>query len=515
MRLPNLSSSNAITSKIRDLDQQRFKMDRQITSGQKLRLPEDDGMRLGRVLRLETQKGQLTQYQRNASYADEFLNAGHLNLDKLTELNQRAQEIARSAGSSLNGPAMETYGHEINQLIEEALNRINATHRKQALFGGTKLKPKFSNSEVLRGKGETKTFSFNEVSKPGADGKRRMGFGDEIIFALNGREYVLQSKVDGLGTDEVAAKIRDLINNDADVLKDSLSYDTTEYKAFVRGSSSSDSVYNPAVDLKAVVSASGEVVVTGAVGQSFEARSTLLTHWDPNFYFPEQFDQKLKQETASRYPGVSYEDLSQSEKAIVQEAVKGVPANLSQSLDSEAARRFANKTYSDLTNTQKLEVYNSVVKNNWDRDLSVSSKLTDGTSTITTSHSDPWKRLTIYQQGDAVRHGDKVYESIGSHNVNHDPVNSGGNYWRELQSGYDTEREDWNLKVTGSENRHYWIAPDGKLFDDQASAESHATILLSAAKKSEYALMNLQSANSGNLQLINDVAANETGCHPC
>ncbi len=137
MRLPNLSSSNAITAKIRELDQQRFKMDRQITSGQKLRLPEDDGMRLGRVIRLETQKGQLTQYQRNASYADEFLNAGHLNLDKLTELNQRAQEIARSAGSSLNGSAMETYGFEINQLIEEALNRINATHRKQALFGGT------------------------------------------------------------------------------------------------------------------------------------------------------------------------------------------------------------------------------------------------------------------------------------------------------------------------------------------------------------------------------------------
>ena len=36
MRLPNLSSSNAITSKIRDLDQQRFMMDRQITSGQSL-----------------------------------------------------------------------------------------------------------------------------------------------------------------------------------------------------------------------------------------------------------------------------------------------------------------------------------------------------------------------------------------------------------------------------------------------------------------------------------------------
>ena len=245
-----------------------------------------------------------------------------------------------------------------------------------------------------------------------------------------------------------------------------------------------------------MVSASGEVVVTGAVGQSFEARSTLLTHWDPNFYFPEQFDQKLKQETASRYPGVAYEDLSQTEKALVLEAVKGVPENLSQALDAEAAKRFNNKTYSDLTNTEQFEVYKSVVKNNWDRDLSVSSKLTDGTSTLIASHSDPWKRLTIYQQGDAVRHGDKVYESIGSHNVNHDPVNSGGNYWRELQSGYDTEREDWNLKVTGSENRHYWIAPDGKLFDDKTSAEDHAGTLLSDAKKIDYALMNQQSAGS-------------------
>ena len=35
---------------------------------------------------------------------------------------------------------METYGNEINQLIEEALNRINARHRGRALFAGTQLK---------------------------------------------------------------------------------------------------------------------------------------------------------------------------------------------------------------------------------------------------------------------------------------------------------------------------------------------------------------------------------------
>lgn len=516
MRLPNLSSSNAITSKIRDLDQQRFKMDRQITSGQKLRLPEDDGMRLGRVIRLETQKGQLTQYQRNASYAEEFLNAGQLNLDKLTELNQRAQEIARSAGSSLNGPAMETYGHEISQLIEEALNRINATHRKQALFGGTELKPKFASSDVLLGKRQTKTFAFNEVGQPGADGKRRIGFGDEMVFALNGREYVFQSKAEGVDTDEVASKIKDLINNESEILGNSLSYETTEYKAFVRGGATSDHFYDSRIKPKASLSSLGELVVTGAVGRTFEAKSTLLTHWDPNFYLPEQFDQKLKQETAFRYPGVTYEDLSQTEKDIVQQAVKGVPSNLQKALDDETATQFPSatfpgiSTYSDLTNTQKLSVYKSVVKNNWSRDLTVNSKLGDGASTIKAEHSEGWKRLTIYNQGDVVRFDGKMYESKDHHNVNHHPQNSGTDYWREINSGYDTEREDWKLEVSGSENRYYWIGPDGKLFSDQSSAMSHAQNLLWTAKKTEYTLMNDPSTtvDEGLIQLNKDIAAN-------
>ena len=158
MRLPNLSVSDSITNTIRSLDLQRYKLDQQISSGQKITLPEDDGMRLGRVISIDTEKSKLAQYQRNASYASEFLNAGHLNLDNLRELNQRAQEISRVAGSSLNGPAMETYGNEINQLIEEALNRINARHRGRALFAGTQLKPEFGNSEVQLGNEQKVSF---------------------------------------------------------------------------------------------------------------------------------------------------------------------------------------------------------------------------------------------------------------------------------------------------------------------------------------------------------------------
>ena len=44
-----------------------------------------------------------------------------MNLDHLHKVNQRAQEIARVAGSQINRSTAETYGHEIEQLVEEGL----------------------------------------------------------------------------------------------------------------------------------------------------------------------------------------------------------------------------------------------------------------------------------------------------------------------------------------------------------------------------------------------------------
>ena len=454
MRLPNITSSNSIIQKIKELDQQRFKLDAQITSGQKLTLPEDDGMRLGRVIQLETQKGQLTQYQRNASYAKEYLDSGYLNLDKLRELNQRGQEIARTAGSSLNGPAMETYGFELDQLIEEALNRVNSSHRKQALFGGTKLKPEFENSDILLGKREKKTFTFNEVGALGNDGKRRVNQDEVITFALNGREYVVQSKINGLSTETISTRLKDLINNDSELISDSLSYETSDYKAFVRGASSNSSYRNPKVSLDAEIATNGDLLIHGNVGESYQASSAYTTKWNPNYYFPEQLEEKLNIETALRYPGVNYSNLSQSEKALVDNAVKG---------------------------------------SDWSRNLTVASSQVEGTSSLAVEHTENWRRLSIYKEGDIVEHDGKLFESIGSANVNHSPVNSGTDYWREIGSGYDVPREDWNLEVTGTNSRFYYTSPDGKLFADVSSATTHAQTILLATKIQEYQ----QSDNPG------------------
>ena len=69
----------------------------------------------------------------------------------MRQLNQRALEIARVAGTELNKSAAETYGHEVNELLEEALNRVNSSHRGTSLFAGNEFKPNFGNSDVLLG----------------------------------------------------------------------------------------------------------------------------------------------------------------------------------------------------------------------------------------------------------------------------------------------------------------------------------------------------------------------------
>jgi flagellin-like hook-associated protein FlgL len=197
VRIPDISVSSNILQSIRDLDAKRFQLNDQISSGQKISLPSDDGVRMSRVIQLDSEKSKLAQYQRNSSFAQEYINASQMNLEKLRELSQRGQEIARLAGTNLNGPAIEGFGIETNQLIEEALNRINSKQRGRALFGGTEIVPEFANSDVIYGKFEQKNINFRSgiVGVEGPDHKQYLKQGDELSLRVNGREFVVQTKV--------------------------------------------------------------------------------------------------------------------------------------------------------------------------------------------------------------------------------------------------------------------------------------------------------------------------------
>ena len=263
MRIPNLNVSDHITNQIRDLDQQRFKLDKQISSGQKISKPSDDGIRVGRLIESDSTKSKLTQYQRNASYASEYLNAGYTNLENLSLINQRSLEIARLVGSDINDSGAQTYGYEIEELLEEALNRLNSTHRGRALFGGDEHIPNFGNTEISYGKELTKTFSLNANAVGHADqnGVRSLRSEELVIYEINGREYIVMAKADGLDLKTINEAFANLINNDNGELIDSPVIDETNYLAYVRPSGDPSISRNKNAALHAKLAENGDLNV--------------------------------------------------------------------------------------------------------------------------------------------------------------------------------------------------------------------------------------------------------------
>ncbi|MBU62430.1 MAG: hypothetical protein CMI26_08005 [Opitutae bacterium] len=435
MRIANLSTTQNITRTIREMDQERLRLEAQVSSGQKITLPEDDGMRMGRLIELDTEKSVLTQYQRNASYATEYLNSGHLNLDKLREVTVRAQEIARVSGSGLSAPAMETYGFEVDQLIEEALNRINATHRKKSLFAGVDSKPNFAASDVKVGDRFQKTISFNGnyVGKSNADGKYELSQGDQLVVNANGHEYVLTASVSGLATDVASTALASIINQDEGALNAIPPVTTSDYNVFVRGSKTPGQ-RDPNLKVMAKTSDQGDLLLVAGVGQDFKASGQYITDFDPNFYFPEAVKTKL---------------------------------------DAASVDQFAGKKYDELTSGDKKTIAQKVYAGSWERDLLLGSVKVAGTSTAVMATPTDWKRLSRYNEGDLVYQDGSVWRSRMGSNWNHKPGETDSKIWEKVPNGYSVDREDWKLSVVGSERREYWLAPDGKMFDLKSDATSH------------------------------------------
>lgn len=348
MRIPNLNVSDHITNQIRDLDQQRFKLDKQISSGQKISKPSDDGIRVGRLIESDSTKSKLTQYQRNASYASEYLNAGYTNLENLSLINQRSLEIARLVGSDINDSGAQTYGYEIEELLEEALNRLNSTHRGRALFGGDEHIPNFGNTEISYGKELTKTFSLNANAVGHADqnGVRSLRSEELVIYEINGREYIVMAKADGLDLKTINDAFANLINNDNGELIDSPVIDETNYLAYVRPSGDPSISRNKNAALHAKLAENGDLNVFGTVGEKFQASASFMTSWNPSQYYPEQVEEKINAKTESLFPGKKFDDLSEKEKNSVRNEVfhAGV-SSFSQTefllhLDSNAVSRY-------------------------------------------------------------------------------------------------------------------------------------------------------------------------------
>ncbi|WP_313548575.1 flagellar hook-associated protein 3 [Pseudomonas sp.] len=116
------------------------KTQQQISSGVRIQTPADDPVGAARLLQLEQQQAQLGQYKGNLETAKNSLLQEESVLTSMTNMLQRARELALSAGNgSYSDIDRNAVAVELDQIQQQLLTSMNSQDANgQFLFGGAK-----------------------------------------------------------------------------------------------------------------------------------------------------------------------------------------------------------------------------------------------------------------------------------------------------------------------------------------------------------------------------------------
>jgi flagellar hook-associated protein 3 FlgL len=137
MRVATNSASEGVLTQIQRLAVRQSRLQKQVSTGQRVFQPEDDPSAVGRLLKLDVERRQISQYSRNADRALELSRASYSGLQELKKISDRAGELATLGAGASSPDAYRAYAKEVNQLIEQSLQLGNTRFRNDYIFAGT------------------------------------------------------------------------------------------------------------------------------------------------------------------------------------------------------------------------------------------------------------------------------------------------------------------------------------------------------------------------------------------
>lgn len=137
MRIASNTVSDSMIRQIQQLTSDQAKLQMEVATGRRITQPEDDPAAVGRVLNLQSEQRQLAQYENNASRALTLVQTTYSGLQGLKKVSDRVGELATLGTGTFDSTAMHTYGSEVDQLLEQALQLANSQSGGDYLYGGT------------------------------------------------------------------------------------------------------------------------------------------------------------------------------------------------------------------------------------------------------------------------------------------------------------------------------------------------------------------------------------------
>ena len=138
MRVTSGSYADRLISNLGSITSRQARYQAQISTGQRVALPEDDPAAVRRTLDLEGERGRVGQYGRNITRLKETAVATNTAMRSLSKIATRAGELAVKANSIRSADDLKAYAAEVSQLIQQAVSSANANLRGDAVLAGTR-----------------------------------------------------------------------------------------------------------------------------------------------------------------------------------------------------------------------------------------------------------------------------------------------------------------------------------------------------------------------------------------
>ena len=210
MRIASNTINDTMVRQIQQLMTDQAKLQLQVSSGRRITQPEDDPAAVGRVLNLQTEQRQLAQYTNNSSRALTLVQTSFSGLQGLKRVSDRAGELATLGTGALSTDSMRTYGNEVDQLLEQALQLANSRSGGDYIYGGTAVDaPPFVATRDADGKIVSIAFNGNTDQasiplseatsvSPSTSGPTNTGIGDFLANLVTLRDALISTDVDAV-----------------------------------------------------------------------------------------------------------------------------------------------------------------------------------------------------------------------------------------------------------------------------------------------------------------------------
>jgi len=137
LRVTHQMVKNRVISNIQNNLQNMSRFQDMLSSGKSVSKPSDEPLKVARIMGYNSALQQVEQHERNIDASRSWLNTTEDALHHITEILQRAQELAvRGASETLSPQAREAIGLEVDELINVLVQFGNTNYAGRYIFSG-------------------------------------------------------------------------------------------------------------------------------------------------------------------------------------------------------------------------------------------------------------------------------------------------------------------------------------------------------------------------------------------